>query len=122
MSETITDNLPQDALVEAIRIIKEQGATPTSPGELRNGRMILCAGAALAAAGLSVTGRHNRRKEFELELVAASKSKSVLPIRQVFMELGWSMDTCDQSIINNDRFADSVRQDGVIQLFQRLIY
>lgn len=114
------DKLPQDAVKVAIRIIEQQGATPVSPGEWRDGKIALCAGAALAAAGLTCTGQHERRSQFELQLLNSSKSTE--PIRQTFRELGWSLDLCSLSIIANDSFVDSARRDGVLHFLHALAH
>ena len=103
---------------EAIRIIKTQGQTPESPGELRqNGTISLCTAAALAAAGLELAGNLKRRQQFEEELILTQSSE---PIRRMFRELGWSVELCNKAVIANDHFAPSLRSESVTRYLASL--
>ena len=108
----------KDTIEEAIRIIQMQGQTPESPGELKqNGKISLCAAAALASAGLELADNLERRRQFEEELIVTHSSE---PIRQVFSEFGWSVELCNKTMATNDHFAPSLRSESVTRYLASL--
>jgi hypothetical protein len=119
MSQINLSMIPRDVVLEAIRIVKDQGSTPMSPGQKRSdGTTALCAAAALADAGLKAADKSDRSFIFRAAIgVDGSKE----PIRQVFLELGWPVETCDEAVIVNDGFPDYMRTDSVVQCFEGAI-
>lgn len=112
------EKLPTRVVEEAMQIIRTQGPTPDSPAERKpDGGIALCAAAALASAGLRLEGSAERRQRFEEELLIL---KSTDPIREVFKELGWSVEVCNKAVIASDSFARSVRRESVLEYFRRL--
>ena len=112
MAGANSNKLPTGVVNKAIGIIETQGPTPLSPGVRKHdGGVALCAAAALAHAGLEVSGRPQRITEFHEEILRA---KSAEPIRKVFGELGWSTEICDRAVYKNDSLRGAARQAGVI--------
>jgi hypothetical protein len=118
MKDSSETRLPADVVERAIQIIETQGPTPVSPAERgQDGVTNLCAAAALAAAGLEVSGRPDRRHELEEELVASKSSEA---IRGIFRELGWPMVLCNQTLVMNDSLSQSERREAVTRYLQGL--
>jgi hypothetical protein len=118
MSNLAITPIPRETIDYASQIIQLQGATPSSPGlMLADGTVVLCAAAALAAAGLEMSEQHERRQRFIEEILANRSSDG---IRKVFTELGWPVQVCDRAVAKNDQLPPEERQAGVISYFRSL--
>ena len=94
MENATRPHLPADVVDRAVCLIAQQETTPESPGsKIPDGRVTLCAGAALAVAGLEIQGDFDRAEELR-EGIVSSGSKD--GIRRVFVEQGWSSGLCDR--------------------------
>ena len=118
MEDATQPHLPADVVDRAVCLIAHQETTPESPGsKTPDGRMTLCASAALAVAGLEIRGDFDRVEELR-EGIAKSDSKD--DIRRVFVEQGWSLDLCDHVMIFNDRLSLTERTRGVVEYLHTL--
>ena len=118
MEHTTQPRLPADVVARAARLIAEQETTPESPGsKTPDGRVTLCAGAALAVAGLEIQGDFDRAGELR-EGIASSNAED--DIRRVFVEQGWSLELCDRIRILNNRFPPRERTRGVVEYLHTL--
>lgn len=118
MENATQPHLPADVVDRAVCLIAQQATTPESPGsKIPDGRVTLCAGAALAVAGLEIQGDFDRAEELR-EGIASSGSKD--GIRRVFVEQGWSSDLCDHVMIFNNRLPPRERTRGVVEYLHTL--
>ncbi len=116
MSEINLSKIPTEVINKAIRIIKDQGETPLSPGKKgKDGKVALCAAAAVASAGLELANYPERKRKFESAIVTTSSSDA---IREVFGELGWPVDVCNRMVVMNDSFPEHERSRSVISYFE----
>ena len=118
MQDTVQSPLPAEVVDRAVRLIARQGATPTSPGtRTADGGVALCAGAALAVAGLEIRGEAGEAEAFRDRI---AESGSTDDIREVFAEQGWPAAECDAAVIMNDRLSSKRRTAGVLAHFRAL--
>lgn len=113
MSNTTQPRLPSAVVDRAVGLIARQEVTPESPGlKTPDGRVALCAGAALAVAGLEVRGDFDRAGELREGIDGPGAGDG---IRRVFVEQGWSADLCDRVMLLNNRLPPEVRTRGVME-------
>ena len=113
MANTTRSCLPAPVVDRAIRLIARQEITPESPGsKTPDGRVTLCAGAALAVAGLEIRGDFERAGELREGIDGPGAEDG---IRRVFVELGWSSDLCDRVLLFNNRLPPEERTQGVME-------
>ena len=118
MENTTRPCLPADVVNRAIRLIVQQETTPESPGSRTpDGRVTLCAGAALAVAGLEIQGDFHRAGELREGITSSGAEDH---IRRVFVEQGWSSELCDRIRILNDTFSMRERTQGVVEYLHAL--
>ena len=118
MENATQPHLPADVVDRAVCLIAQQGTTPESPGsKTPDGRVTLCASAALAVAGLEIRGDFDRVEELR-EGIANPGSKD--GIRRVFVEQGWSSELCDRVMIFNNRLPPRERTRGVVEYLHTL--
>ena len=118
MENATRPHLPADVVDRAVCLIAQQETTPESPGsKALDGQVTLCAGAALAVAGLETQGDFDRAEELR-EGIAISGSKD--GIRRVFVEQGWSSALCDHIMIFNNRLPPRERTRGVVEYLHTL--
>lgn len=116
METMMKTKLGSDVIEQAVRLIKQQEATPESPGALTaEGQVTYCAAGALAAASLQLRGLSNRFNEFSGDIRTSDFSDI---IRDVFMEQGWLLDLCHEVMVLNDAFAPHERSQRVIDYFR----
>jgi hypothetical protein len=101
---------PRDILSRAAAILAAQPSVPPSPGQAVDGRLLLCAGAALAAAGLDAADPA-RRAAFNAG-VAGADGMGVL--YGAIGSLGWDEDFCHGMIRDNDRTPLSERKAAML--------
>ena len=113
-----TDGISPAEIGRAIDLIQDQGPTPLSPGlRTSDGTVRLCAGAALAAAGLEARQKTGELSDLRETISASSDSEC---IRIIFSDLGWSRELCDSVILTNDTLEESERDSGVVKFLQSL--
>lgn len=118
MESTARPRLPADVVDRAVRLIAQQETTPESPGsKMPDGRVTLCAGAAVAVAGLEVQGDFERAGELREGIAGPGAGEG---IRRVFVEQGWSSDLCDHIRILNDSLSMKERTRGVVEYLHTL--
>jgi hypothetical protein len=116
MSNVKLYGVPKEAIVRAICIIKNQMKTPYSPAEKRAGKEVsFCAAAALAISGLDLRGLEEKKRTFISEILSSRSSE---PIRKVFKDLGWSVATCNKTVIANNSFHPDHRTESVVSFFE----
>ena len=118
MKNTTQSRLPSAVVDRAIRLLARQEVTPESPGsKTPDGRVTLCAGAALAVAGLEVRGDLDRAGELREGIDGPGAEEG---IRKVFLEQGWPLDLCDHIMLQNNGFPPEVRTRGVMEYLHTL--
>lgn len=118
MENTMQPRLPTDVVDRAVGLIAQQEITPESPGlKTPDGRVTLCAGAALAVAGLEVRGNLDRAGELREGIDGPGAGDG---IRRVFVEQGWSADLCDRIRVLNNRLPPEERTQGVMEYLHTL--
>jgi hypothetical protein len=104
-----------DVAEAALRMALEQPYIPASPGHAdESGRVLLCAAACFAAAGLEQAFGAVKRSAFE-DSIARSADKSL--VYAAFHRLGWSDESCKRKLEPNDASQPFERQ----QLMRRLV-
>ena len=112
---------PHDVVRRAAEIIGTQGPTPTSPGAVgSDGKLRLCAAAALAAAGLELRGGAVARAALETEIASDLADKDVL--ERAFLKLGWTREACKERLIFNDDCNPFERQERVLAMLEMLAF
>ena len=118
MEDTAHPRLPAAVVDRAVRLIAQQETTPESPGsKTPDGRVTLCAGAAVAVAGLEVQGDFDRAGELREGIANPGAGEG---IRRVFVEQGWSADLCDHIRILDDSLSMGERTRGVVEYLHTL--
>ena len=118
MENTIRPRLPAAVVDRAIQLVGRQEFTPESFGsKTPDGRVTLCAAAAVAVAGLELQGCLGRAEELREGITGSSAQDG---IRKVFVEQGWSSDLCDHIVIVNLRFRPEERTQGVMEYLHTL--
>ena len=118
MENTARPRLPAAVVDRAIHLIERQEVTPASFGsKTPDGRVTLCAAAAVAVAGLELQGCHERADELREGITGPGAQDG---IRGVFVEQGWSSDLCDHIVIVNARFPPETRTPGVMEYLHTL--
>ena len=118
MEDTAHPRLSAAVVDRAVRLIAQQETTPESPGsKTPDGRVTLCAGAAVAVAGLEIQGDFDRAGELREGIASPSAGEG---IRRVFVEQGWSADLCDHIRILNDSLSMGERTRGVVEYLHTL--
>ena len=113
MENTARPRLPAAVVDRAIHLIACQETTPESFGsKTPDGRVTLCAGAAVAVAGLEVRGDFERARELREGIDGPGAEDG---IRKVFVEQGWSSDLCDHVVILNNQLSPEERTRGVME-------
>ena len=113
MENTTRHRLPAAVVDRAICLIARQEITPESYGsKMPDGRVTLCAGAAVAIAGLEVQGRHDRAEELREGITDPGAGDA---IRRVFVEQGWSSELCDRIVIVNALYRPEERTHAVME-------
>ena len=112
--------IPTNAFSIAIERLKTQGPTPISPcSENGDGRLLLCAAAAVAAAGFEMSGGRDGREAFESDLREKPEGGRV---QAAFRQLGWPIRTCKLIFHYNDSLPAATRQNGVIEYLTSLAH
>ena len=120
MENTTRSRLPAAVVNRAIGLIARQEITPESPGsKTPDGRVTLCASAALAVAGLESQGDFDRAGELREGIDGPGAENG---IRRVFVELGWSSDLCDRVLHLNNLLPPEERTQGVMEYLHTLRY
>ena len=120
MENTTRPRLPAAVVDRAIHLIGRQEFTPESFGSTTpDGRVTLCAAAAVAVAGLELHGCLDRAEELREGITGSGAQDG---IRKVFVEQGWSSDLCDHIVIVNFRFPPEERTQGVMEYLHTLRY
>lgn len=110
------DVLGPSVLVRAADIYSSQPEAPKSPGSVdADGRVSLCAAAAVAAAGVEIHDGTFERRRFE-HAVVDSDSTEVLV--KTFERLGWSADVCARTVGFNDACPTVLRRQAVLWLLE----
>ena len=118
MEDTAHPRLAAAVVDRAVRLIAQQETTPESPGsKTPDGRVTLCAGAAVAAAGLEVQGDFDRAGELREGIASPGTEEG---IRSVFVEQGWSAGLCDHIRILDDSLSMGERTRGVVEYLRPL--
>ena len=118
MENTARARLPDAVVDRAIHLIAQQENTPESFGsKTPDGRVTLCAGAAVAVAGLEVQGCLDRAEELREGIAGPGAEDG---IRSVFVEQGWSSDLCDHVVHLNNRLPPEERTRGVMEYLRTL--
>ena len=118
MEDTAHPRLPAAVVDRAVRLVAQQEMTPESPGsKTPDGRVTLCAGAALAVAGLEDQGDFDRAGELREGIASPGAGEG---IRRIFVEQGWSSDLCDHIMILNNRLPPRERTRGVVEYLHTL--
>ena len=118
MSKTTQSRLPSAVVDRAVGLIVRQEVTPESPGlKTPDGRVTLCAGAAVAVAGLEARGDFDRAGELREGIDGPGAEDG---IRRVFVEQGWSVDLCDRIRVLNNQLSPSERTQGVMEYLHTL--
>ena len=118
MENTAQPRLPAAVVDRAICLIARQESTPESFGsKMPDGRVTLCAAAAVAVAGLELQGCLDRAEELREGITDPGAQDG---IRKVFVEQGWSSDLCDHVVIVNARFSPEDRTQGVMKYLHTL--
>lgn len=118
MENTARPRLPAAVVDRAIHLIAGQEITPESFGsKTPDGRVTLCAGAALAVAGLELQGCFDRAEEIREGITGPGTEDS---IRKVFVEQGWSSDLCYSVVIRNNLLPPEARTQGVMEYLHTL--
>ena len=118
MENTARPRLPAAVVDRAIHLIARQEITPESFGsKTPDGRVTLCAGAALAVAGLEVQGCLDRAMELREGIAGPGAEDG---IRKVFVEQGWSSDLCDHVVLHNNLLPPEERTQGVMEYLHTL--
>jgi hypothetical protein len=95
----------KDALQLAHQTLQAQPFVPNSPGQQHQGKMLFCAGAACAAAGLLLREGNQAVEDFSQRLIKFGSSE----IAKTFQHLGWSSDEAWQVVGWNDSATPDTR-------------
>ena len=118
MENTTRPGLPGAVVDRATHLIAWQEITPESFGsKMPDGRVTLCAGAALAVAGLELLGCLDRAEEIREGIADPGAEDS---IRKVFVEQGWTLELCDHVVLLNNLLPPEERTQGVMDYFHTL--
>ena len=94
------------------KLIAAQRVVPTSPGEIIDGRPLLCLAACAAEAGLIDRGRYEQAVAFR-ERAARSTDKAV--VVEAFEQLGWPSSACDAAMRFNDSQSPALRKARILE-------
>ena len=118
MENATRPRLPTAVADRAIHLIGRQEFTPESFGsKTPDGRVTLCAAAAVAVAGLEVDGCFDRAEELREGITGPGTQDS---IRKVFVEQGWSSDLCAHVMHLNNLLSPEERTQGVMEYLRTL--
>ena len=118
MENTTRPRLPAAVVDRAIQLIARQEITPESFGsKMPDGQVTLCAGAAVAIAGLEVQGRLDRAEELREGITDPGAGEA---IRRVFVEQGWPSDLCAHVVHLNNLLSPEERTQGVMEYLHTL--
>jgi hypothetical protein len=98
-------------LSRAAAILAAQPSVPPSPGQRVDDRLLFCAGAALAAAGLEKTAPAERAA-FDAGIAGRD---GMATLYGTIARLGWDRDFCHTMIRDNDRTAPGPRKSAMIE-------
>ena|SRR5688572_14800778 len=106
----------KDVIEAAIDRLRQQPIVPKSPGlRTADGRLCLCAAAALARAGLEMSNRPSRLEDFDQQILLDGNY-----LNEVFRALDWSVEFCDRVRADNDQTAETDRRARMVHLLSQL--
>lgn len=118
MNNTYGSWIAGGVAARAAALIEGQETTPRSPGRIMpDGRVALCAGAALAVAGLEAQGKTKESGDLRDRIARSGSSED---IRRVFVEQNWPLDLCDSMMILNDSLRPEERTQGILKRLDAL--
>jgi hypothetical protein len=96
----------------AVRTLSQQPFVPKSPAARGDdGKVNLCLAAAVAQAGLALSGWRSEADQLP-ETLVRTNSKDLL--RSFFIKLGWSSSDCNERLEFNDNASDATRKAQVL--------
>ena len=111
---------PQSIIRRAATLVRQQGETSLSPAsKSANGRVALCAAAAIVAAALEVKCSRNARRDFEAK---ATSLRSPEDLCDYFRGFGWSTKFCEDVIIKNNCLHITSGTDNIVEYLEGLVH
>jgi hypothetical protein len=110
-------NAAREILLRAAEIIAAQPSVPPSPGRKDGDRVLLCAGAAMAAAGIELCDGAERRDDFARRIAGA---QGMTELYAEIRALGWEQAFCHDAIRANDAQPDEARKAAMCAMLVRM--